>query len=101
MWLSTLTSATPSPPTPPKGITTDTAHVLMEPTTTRENLYVAMTRRRESNLTYVILDRPDDHATVHSGDNLDATARTVLYVVLQHSGATLSAHETITAEQDR
>ncbi|MBB3023604.1 hypothetical protein FHX50_001901, partial [Helcobacillus massiliensis] len=48
-----------------------------------------------------ILDRPDDHATAHPGDNPDATARTVLYGVLQHSGAELSAHETITAEQDR
>ncbi len=84
-----------------QGITTDTAHVLVEPTTTRENLYVAMTRGRESNQAYVILDRPDDHATSHPGDNPDATARTVLYGVLQHSGAELSAHETISAEQDR
>ena len=84
-----------------QGLTTDTAHVLVEPTTTRENLYVAMTRGRESNQAYVILDRPDDHATSHPGDNPDATARTVLYGVLQHSGAELSAHETITAEQER
>ncbi|WP_300081988.1 MobF family relaxase [Propioniciclava sp.] len=84
-----------------QGITTDTAHVLVEPTTTRENLYVAMTRGRESNQAYVILDRPDDHATAHPGDNPDATARTVLYGVLQHSGAELSACETITAEQER
>ena len=39
-----------------QGITTDTARVLVEPTTTRENLYVVMTRGRESNLAYVILD---------------------------------------------
>ena len=84
-----------------QGITTDTAHVLVEPTTTRENLYVAMTRGHESNRAHAILDRPDDHATAHPGDNPDATARTVLYGVLQHSGAELSAHETITAEQDR
>lgn len=84
-----------------QGLTTDTAHVLVGPTTTRENLYVAMTRGRESNRAYGILDRPDDHATSHPGDNPDATARTVLYGVLQHSGAELSAHETITAEQDR
>nr|WP_255719135.1 MobF family relaxase [Corynebacterium sp. ACRQL] len=84
-----------------QGLTTDTAHVLVEPTATRENLYVAMTRGRESNQAYVILDRLDDHATAHPGDNPDATARTVLYGVLQHSGAELSAHETITAEQDQ
>ncbi len=84
-----------------QGLTTDTAHVLVEPTTTRENLYVAMTRGRESNQAYVILYRPDDHVTAHPGDNPDATARSVLYGVLQHSGAELSAHETITAERDR
>ena len=84
-----------------QGITTDTAHALVEPTTTRENLYVAMTRGRESNRVYVILDRPDDHVTSHPGDIPDATARTVLYGVLKHSGAELSAHETITAEHDR
>lgn len=49
----------------------------------------------------VILDRPDDHASPHPGDNLDATGRSVLYGVLQHVGAELSAHETITAEQER
>lgn len=76
-------------------------HLRVEKNTPRENLYVAMTRGRESNRAYVILDRPDDHATAHPGDNPDATARTVLYGVLQHSGAELSAHETITAEQDR
>ncbi|WP_426705573.1 hypothetical protein [Corynebacterium auriscanis] len=84
-----------------QGITTDTAHVVVKPTMTRENLYVAMTRGRKSNRAYVVLDRPDDHATAHLGDNPDATARTVLYGVLQHSGAELSAHGTITAEQDR
>lgn len=60
-----------------------------------------MARGREPNRAYVILDRPGDHATSHPGDNPDATARAILYGVLQHSGAELSAHETITAEQDR
>ena len=83
-----------------QGVTTDTAHVLVEPVTTRENLYVAMTRGRQSNQAYVILDRPDDHAHPHPGDNPDATARSLLYGVLQHSGTELSAHETIIAEQD-
>ncbi len=61
---------------------------------------MAMTRGRESNQAYVVLDRPGSHATPHSGDNPDATARSVLYGVIQQSGAELSAHETITAEQD-
>ncbi|WP_027588349.1 MobF family relaxase [Acidipropionibacterium acidipropionici] len=84
-----------------QGITTDTAHVLVEPTTTRENFYVAMTRGRQSNQAYVVLNRPDDHAEPHPAEHLDATARSVLYGVLQHAGAELSAHGTITAEHER
>lgn len=84
-----------------QGITTDTAHALIGPTTTRENLYVALTRGRESNIAYVVVDRPDDvHAMPRPGDPADATAHSVLYGVLQHVGAELSAHEIIDAEQD-
>ncbi|MHA7246899.1 MobF family relaxase [Arthrobacter tecti] len=83
-----------------QSITTDTSHVVIEPTTTRENLYVAMTRGRQSNQAYVVLNRPDDHAPPHPSDSLDATARSVLFGVLRHVGAELSAHETITAEQE-
>ncbi len=84
-----------------QGITTDTAHVLADPRTMRENLYVAMTRGREANLVYVATDRPDDnHTTRHPADDPDATARSVLYGVLQHVGAELSAHETISAEHE-
>ncbi|WP_345064404.1 MobF family relaxase [Leifsonia kafniensis] len=84
-----------------QGTTTDTAHALIEPTTTRENLYVALTRGRESNIAYVVIDRPDDvHSMKHPGDAADATARSVLCGVLQHVGAELSAHETIEVEQD-
>ena len=83
-----------------QGITTDTSHVVVEPTTTRENLYVAMTRGRQSNQAYVVLNRPDDHAAPHPSDSPDATARSVLFGVLQHVGAELSAHETITDEQE-
>lgn len=85
-----------------QGVTCDTAHVLVEPTSTRENFYVAMTRGAQSNRAYMILDRADDdHAEPHPSDSPDASSRSVLYGVVQHSGAELSAHETITAEQDR
>ncbi|MDN5746411.1 MAG: conjugal transfer protein, partial [Nocardioidaceae bacterium] len=83
-----------------QGVTTDTAHVLVEPSTTRENFYVAMTRGRHSNRAYVVLDRASDHAHLHPDDHADATARSVLYGVLQHVGAELSAHETTTAEHE-
>ncbi len=84
-----------------QGVTTDTAHVLIEPTSTRENLYVSMTRGRHTNHAYVILDHADDHVEPHPGQNPDASARSVLYGVLQHTGAELSAHETIVAEQNQ
>ncbi|MEJ1092947.1 MobF family relaxase [Microbacterium istanbulense] len=84
-----------------QGVTTDTAHVLVEPTSTRETFYVAMTRGRHSNRAYVTLDRADDHAQPHPGDDPHATARSVLYGVLQHSGAELSAHEATVAEQEQ
>jgi energy-coupling factor transporter ATP-binding protein EcfA2 len=84
-----------------QGITTDTAHVLVDSAMTRENLYVAMTRGRDANIAYVAVDQPDTaHDIPHPGDNQTATGRSVLYGALQHAGAELSAHETITAEQE-
>lgn len=84
-----------------QGITTDTAHVVVASGTTRENFYVGMTRGRESNVGYVAIDRPDvAHAGPRPGDVETVTARGVLYGVLQHVGAELSAHETLAAEQD-
>jgi conjugative relaxase-like TrwC/TraI family protein len=81
-----------------QGITVDTSHVVVSGTTTRENLYVSMTRGRERNTAYVALDQPDDSHAAPEPD--EVTARTVLYGVLQHSGVELSAHRTIRAEQD-
>ena len=84
-----------------QGITTDTAHVVVAPSMPRENLYVAMTRGRESNTAYVAVDRPDvAHVGRRPGDDGEASARSILFGILQHVGAELSAHETITAEQD-
>lgn len=84
-----------------QGTTTDTAYVLVEPTSTRKTFYVAMTRGRHSNHAYVTLDRADDYTQPHPGDNPHVTVRSVLYGVLQHSGAELSAHQAITAEHDQ
>ncbi len=84
-----------------QGITVDSSHVLADASMTRENFYVAMTRGKEANIAYVAIDKPDPaHHGPHPGDNEEATARSVLFAVLQHVGAELSAHETIIAEQD-
>ncbi|MGG5172909.1 MobF family relaxase [Pseudarthrobacter sp. J1738] len=85
-----------------QGITTDTAHTVATARSTRENFYVSMTRGRHANHAYVAIDQPDEaHEQAHPSENPDATARSVLYGVLQHVGAELSAHETITAEHER
>jgi conjugative relaxase-like TrwC/TraI family protein len=84
-----------------QGMTTDTAHTVVASGMTRENFYVAMTRGREANTAYVAVDRPDDaHIGPRPGDNTEATARSILYGVLQHVGAELAAHEAIATEQD-
>jgi hypothetical protein len=81
-----------------QGITVDTSHVVVTASTTRENLYVSMSRGRDSNIAYVALDQPDDSHTTPEAE--DVSARTVLYGVLQHSGASPSAHQTMEAEYD-
>ncbi|MGO2655159.1 MobF family relaxase [Brachybacterium alimentarium] len=83
-----------------QGATVDTAHAIVHsPEMTRESLYVAMTRGRESNRAYIATD--EHHLEEHQHrDDLQMTARSILYGILQHVGAEQSAHETITAEQD-
>ena len=81
-----------------QGITVDSSHVVVSATTTRENFYVSMTRGRDSNIAYVALDKPDEG---HAPPELDeVTAHSVLYGVLHHSGAELSAHQMIESEQE-
>jgi hypothetical protein len=55
-----------------------------------------MSRGRESNTAYVALDQPDDSHSTPEPD--DIAARTVLFGVLNHSGASMSAHQTMEAE---
>mgnify|MGYP002382272658 CR=1 FL=1 len=73
-----------------QGVTVDTAHVVVTEATTRENLYVAMTRGREQNHAYVITHEADeDHGAPDAQDA--PTAKEVLTGVLANSGAELSA----------
>ncbi|HEY3529648.1 MAG TPA: MobF family relaxase [Nocardioides sp.] len=81
-----------------QGLTVDTAHVVVSDTTTRENLYVAMTRGRDHNHAYVVASAADQNHGVPAGE--EVTARSVLIGVLANRGAGLSAHQTITEEQE-
>ena len=80
-------------------MTVDTSHVLVTSSTKRENLYVSMTRGRDTNIAYVALDKPDESHAPPEPDEVNA--HTVLYGVLQHLGGELSAHQMIVAEQER
>ena len=82
-----------------QGRTVDTAHAMVSPTTTREVLYVAATRGRESNRLYVDTHYDPDPQTAHDGVTDRQTARDVLAGVLANEGADVSAHETIRREQ--
>ena len=71
----------------------------MSPTTTREVLYVAATRGRESNMLYVDTSFDPDPATGHDGTIAPQSASEVLAGVLANEGADLSAHETLERAQ--
>ena len=83
-----------------QGSTVDTAHAIVSsPEMTRESFYVAMTRGRESNHAYIAIDQPHLEEHQHR-DDLQMTARSILYGILQHVGAEQSAHDTITTEHE-
>jgi hypothetical protein len=71
----------------------------VSPTTTREVLYVAATRGRESNMIYVDATFDPDPATGHDGTLASQSASDVLTGVLANEGADLSAHETLERAQ--
>jgi len=82
-----------------QGRTVDTTHSLVSPTTTREVLYVAATRGRESNMLYVDTSFDPDPATGHDGTIAQQSASDVLAGVLANEGADLSAHEVLERAQ--
>ena len=83
-----------------QGRTVDTAHAIISPTTTREALYVAATRGRDSNRLYVDTAYDPDPATSHDGVTEPQTARQVLAGVLANEGGEQSATDTIRSSWD-
>jgi conjugative relaxase-like TrwC/TraI family protein len=80
-----------------QGATVDTCHVVASPGMTREALYVAMTRGRHSNTTYVVTDHADPEVEEHlQPDRVDPpSAPQVLREVLITEGTERSASEQI------
>jgi hypothetical protein len=82
-----------------QGRTVATAHAMVSPTTTREALYVAVTRGRDANLLYVDTNWDPDPQTSHDGTAAPHTAKEVLVGVLHNEGADLAAHDMIRRSQ--
>lgn len=82
-----------------QGATYATAHALVSPSNSREMLYVAATRGRESNRVYVDTSYDPDPSTGHEETQPAQSARQVLARILANEGADLSAHETIRRAQ--
>ena len=79
-----------------QGITVETSHALADPATSREALYVAMTRGRHANHAY--LTRPaevEDCHPRHVTGTRAADTRTILGAILANSQAELSATESL------
>src|ERR1019366_5929577 len=84
-----------------QGRTVDTAHAYVSPTTTREVLYVALTRGSESNHVYVDTHYDPDPSTGHEELAEIPSAVEVLTGVLRHEGADVSATDMIRRFQIR
>ena len=84
-----------------QGRTVDSAHAFVSPTTTREVLYVALTRGSESNHLYVDTHYDPDPDTGHDGLIEVPTALEVLADVLRHEGADVSATDMIRQSQTK
>jgi len=84
-----------------QGLTVDTAHALVSPTTTREALYVAATRGRDANHLYIDVAYDPDPATGHGQVSERPSPREVLERVLANPGADVSAHQTRQAHAER
>lgn len=82
-----------------QGATVDTAHaVVASPGTTREVLYVMLTRAREANHVYVATDREVEYLTGFTDET--PTGRGVLLAALANPGAAVSAHEAADDEHE-
>jgi len=82
-----------------QGRTVDSTHAFVSPTTTREVLYVALTRGSDSNHLYVDTYYDPNPDTGHDGLTETPTALEVLAGVLHHEGADVSATDMIRQSQ--
>jgi conjugative relaxase-like TrwC/TraI family protein len=84
-----------------QGRTVGTAHAIVGVGMTREALYVAATRGRESNRLYVDVEPEPANADMAEAPAGRLSAREVLVAVASRRGADISAHETMASEWAR
>jgi hypothetical protein len=83
-----------------QGMTVDTSHILVDPqSTSREQLYVAATRGRESNRMYAVVEETLE-VDAHAPDHLRTSILDALTAVLARESAERSATEEIQRDQD-
>ena len=80
-----------------QGITVDTSHTLASPATSREALYVAMTRGRDANHTYLISDPAGEDGCGPTTTPLAPDPTPLMAAILANTQAELSATETLRA----
>ena len=83
-----------------QGATVDTAHPLITPGMSREQLYVALSRARHATILYVVTHElpaldPDEQLDRARNDPRMYAAREILTAILNHDTAARSATETI------
>jgi conjugative relaxase-like TrwC/TraI family protein len=84
-----------------QGRTVDRAHCYVTPRTSRELLYVAMTRGRDANLAYVDTAFDIDPATSHDGLGHTQSLNEVFGAILRNVGSTRSATDVINTSYER
>jgi len=83
-----------------QGMTVDTSHILVDPqSTSREQLYVAATRGRESNRMYAVVEETLE-VDAHAPDHLRTNIIDALTAVLARESTERSATEEIQRAQD-
>ena len=84
-----------------QGRTVDRAHCYITPRTSRELLYVAMTRGRDANLAYVDTGYDVDPATSHDGLSQTPSLEDVFRAILRNVGSSRSATDVRSSAFDR
>ncbi|MCF4006132.1 relaxase domain-containing protein [Corynebacterium uropygiale] len=83
-----------------QGATVDTTHAMIDPTTTRRGLYVAMTRGKYANHAYMVTDTPLDELAEeqhfhHQGDTKAPTPEDVFKICLANESSLHTVTDTL------